>query len=58
MPFVIPSNAKVAIGLGAAIVGAFTAYQAAQDGLDITEERINGLGDKIKRKDTPPPQVE
>lgn len=53
MAFVIPPQAKIVIGLGAAFVGAFTAYQAAQDSLDTTEEYVNKLGDKIKRKDAP-----
>lgn len=53
MAFVIPRQAKIAIGLGTAFVGAFTAYQAAQDSLDITEEYVNKLGDKINRKDAP-----
>jgi hypothetical protein len=57
--FIIPPQAKVAIGLGAAFVGAFTAYQATQDSLEITEDKINYLGDKFKnRKNTQPDQVE
>lgn len=57
--FTIPSNAKVIIGLGAGFVGAFAAYQAAQDGLEVTEEHINHLSDKFKnRKNTQPESVE
>lgn len=48
--FHIPDTAKVAIGLGAAIVGAFTAYQATQEGLDTTEDYVNKLGAKIKNR--------
>jgi hypothetical protein len=51
--FSIPNNLKVVIGLGAAIVGAFTAYAASVEGLEVTEDKINDLHDRFKnRKNT------
>lgn len=44
----VPDKLKVAIGLGAALIGAFTAYEAAQEGLDTTEKYANKLGAKIR----------
>lgn len=55
----IPNNIKVAIGLGAAVVGAFTAYAASVEGLDVTEDKINDLHDRFKhRKDAQTDQAE
>lgn len=57
--FVIPNQAKIAIGLGAAFVASFTAYQATIDSLDLTEEKINDFGAKIKnRKNAQPAPAE
>lgn len=46
----VPDKLKVAIGLGAALIGAFTAYEAAQEGLDTTEKYANKLGAKIRNR--------
>lgn len=55
----IPNNIKIAIGLGAAVVGAFTAYAASVEGLEVTEDKINDLHDRFKnRKNAQPDQVE
>lgn len=55
----IPTNLKVAIGLGAAVVGAFTAYSASVEGLELTEDKINDMHDRFKnRKNAQPDQAE
>lgn len=50
MAFVIPQNAKVVIGIGAAFIGALTAYQASNEGLELAEDTINTFNDKVSSK--------
>lgn len=55
----IPPAAKVAIGLGSAIVAAFTAYSASIEGVEHTQDKANEMYDRFKhRKDAQTDQAE
>ena len=48
--FAIPPNIKIVLGLGTAVVAAVTAYEASQEGIERTEDKINYAVDKIKNR--------
>lgn len=55
----IPPAAKIAIGLGSAVVAAFTAYSASIEGVEHTQDKANEMYDRFKnRKNAQPDQVE